>query len=186
MRCLHIRRVKWKDVLIVGAATAWTNVETGETHVLYFNQILWYGRMMPMSLIDPQPGAILRSQSMRWRDWPSQGIWNPTWRLRYDNTVSDVRHYFESRVPSQWELENCNTIIMIDEYWDPATELLADTSSNKWSRVEKERRNISLIQSKPGNRFGTMDSWRQSQKYTMTSIFTAFDCISECRNACLY
>ena len=32
-----------KDVPIVGAATAWTKKETDETHILYFNQMLWYG-----------------------------------------------------------------------------------------------------------------------------------------------
>jgi hypothetical protein len=42
-----------KDVPIVGAATAWTNVEMGETHILYFNQMLWYGGKMPMSLLNP-------------------------------------------------------------------------------------------------------------------------------------
>jgi hypothetical protein len=42
-----------KDVPIVGAATAWTNADTGETHILYFNQILCYGRKMPMSLLNP-------------------------------------------------------------------------------------------------------------------------------------
>ena len=39
-----------KDVPIVAAATAWTNAETGETHILYFNQILWYGKKMLVSL----------------------------------------------------------------------------------------------------------------------------------------
>ena len=42
-----------KDVPIFKAATAWTNVETGETHTLYFNQMLWYGGKMLMSLINP-------------------------------------------------------------------------------------------------------------------------------------
>ena len=42
-----------KDVPIVGAAMAWTNEETGATHILYFHQMLWYGGKMPMSLISP-------------------------------------------------------------------------------------------------------------------------------------
>jgi hypothetical protein len=42
-----------KDVPIVGAATAWTNADTGEKHILYFNQILWYGQKMPMCLLNP-------------------------------------------------------------------------------------------------------------------------------------
>jgi hypothetical protein len=42
-----------KDVPIVSAATAWTNQETGESVILYFNQVLWYGKKMPVSLINP-------------------------------------------------------------------------------------------------------------------------------------
>jgi hypothetical protein len=42
-----------KNVPIVGEAMAWTNLETGETHILYFNQMLWYRGKMPMSLINP-------------------------------------------------------------------------------------------------------------------------------------
>jgi hypothetical protein len=42
-----------KDVPIVRAATAWTNPETAETIILIFNQILWYGNRLPISLINP-------------------------------------------------------------------------------------------------------------------------------------
>ena len=42
-----------KDVPIVAAATAWTDAKTGETHILYFNQILWYGQKMLVSLLNP-------------------------------------------------------------------------------------------------------------------------------------
>jgi hypothetical protein len=58
--------------------------------------------------------------------------------------------YFEIRVPFQWELENCNTIIMTDKSWDPTTISLAAASTSKWTREKQERRNISLIQVKPG------------------------------------
>ena len=42
-----------KDVPVVRAATAWENTESGETIVLIFNQILWYGNRLPISLINP-------------------------------------------------------------------------------------------------------------------------------------
>jgi hypothetical protein len=40
-------------VPIVNASTAYTNPETGETVILRFNQVLWYGKKLDMSLINP-------------------------------------------------------------------------------------------------------------------------------------
>jgi hypothetical protein len=42
-----------KDIPIVTAATAWTNQETGETLILIFNQVLWYGKKLTNSLVNP-------------------------------------------------------------------------------------------------------------------------------------
>ena len=41
------------NVAVVNAATAFTDVTTGETVILQFNQVLWYGKKMKMSLINP-------------------------------------------------------------------------------------------------------------------------------------
>lgn len=41
------------DVPIVNASTAYTDPETGATMILQFNQVLWYGKKMQMSLINP-------------------------------------------------------------------------------------------------------------------------------------
>ena len=41
------------NVPIVWAATAWTSLETGETFILDFFQVLWYGDEMKQSLINP-------------------------------------------------------------------------------------------------------------------------------------
>ena len=40
-------------VPIVTAATAWTNVETGQTYILIFHEGLWMGASMENSLINP-------------------------------------------------------------------------------------------------------------------------------------
>jgi hypothetical protein len=42
-----------KGIPIVSAATAWTNEQTGETVILYFHQVLWYGKRMKQSLLNP-------------------------------------------------------------------------------------------------------------------------------------
>jgi hypothetical protein len=42
-----------KDIPIVNASTGFTNLTTGATTILRFNQVLWYGRKLQMSLINP-------------------------------------------------------------------------------------------------------------------------------------
>jgi hypothetical protein len=42
-----------KGILIVSAATAWTDEESGEMIVLFFNQVLWYGDKISHSLLNP-------------------------------------------------------------------------------------------------------------------------------------
>jgi hypothetical protein len=41
------------NVSVVNAVTAFTDESTGETVILHFNQVLWYGKRMQMSLINP-------------------------------------------------------------------------------------------------------------------------------------
>jgi len=41
------------NIPVVSAATAWTDIESGETVILWFNQILWYGDKLDHSLINP-------------------------------------------------------------------------------------------------------------------------------------
>ena len=107
---------------------------------------------MPMSLINPNQmryfgHSLCDDVTDRHREF---GILLEDYAMTIPFAMSGTTVYFESRVLSQWELENCNTIIMTNESWDPATVSLADISSNKWTREEKERRNISFIRSKPG------------------------------------
>jgi hypothetical protein len=40
-------------VPIVNGGTAYTDEPTGETIILYFYQVLWYGKRMQMSLLNP-------------------------------------------------------------------------------------------------------------------------------------
>jgi hypothetical protein len=79
--------------------------------------------------------------------------------------MSGTTVYFKSWVPSKWELENCNTIIMTNESWDPATVSLAVTNSNKWTREEQERRVISLIQLKQGE-----TAWHDGQLASISEV----------------
>jgi hypothetical protein len=42
-----------KNIPIVSAVMAWTDGETGETIILLFHQVLWYGDKLKHSLINP-------------------------------------------------------------------------------------------------------------------------------------
>jgi hypothetical protein len=42
-----------KDVPIVNASAAYTDDKSGDTLILRFNQVLWYGQKLNMSLINP-------------------------------------------------------------------------------------------------------------------------------------
>jgi len=42
-----------RDAAIVNALTAFTDQNTGETIRLHFNQVLWYGKKLKMSLTNP-------------------------------------------------------------------------------------------------------------------------------------
>jgi hypothetical protein len=91
-----------KDVPIVGA-TAWTNEETGETHILYFHQMLWYGGTMPMSLINPNQvryfgHSLSDDVTNRHREF---GIQLNDYAMTIPFAMSGTTVYFTSWVPSQ-------------------------------------------------------------------------------------
>jgi hypothetical protein len=120
------------NVSVVNAATAFTDESTGdETVILRFNQALWYGNWMKMSLINPNQ---LR---------PCYGVTvpdDPTDSTRaFGITVEDdvygpfkmegMTVYFETRVPTQYELENCKMIQLTDEtVWEPSSVSIASVT----------------------------------------------------------
>jgi hypothetical protein len=130
-----------KDVPIVSAATAWTNEQTGEPVVLYFHQMLWYGDKLANSLINPnqirhigQP--VCDDVTDKSRDF---GInINDEFVIPFEMTGTTI--YFETRVPSNWELDNCRIIVMTDEStWDPNTVSIATVTSEPIFRPTCER-----------------------------------------------
>ena len=111
------------NVSVVNAATAYTDETTGVTIILRFNQVLWYGKRMKMSLINPNQ---LRHYGITVSDDPTDkarpfGISLDEERnvpFKMDGTTV----YFETRAPTEWELENCKVIQVTDEtVWDPST-----------------------------------------------------------------
>jgi hypothetical protein len=47
-------------------------------------------------------------------------------------TVSGTNIYFQSQVPSQWELSNCRTFVIThDSTWDPTTVIIASVTPTR-------------------------------------------------------
>ncbi len=138
------------NVSVVNAATAFTDESSGETVILRFNQVLWYGSRMRMSLINPNQ---LRYYGVSVSDDPTDST------RPFGITITNVVHvpfkmdgttvYFETRVPTQYELENCKTIQMTDDtVWEPSSVSIANVSvmSSDLPIIEmSERRKISAM-----------------------------------------
>ena len=109
------------DVPIVNASTAYTDPETGVTMILQFNQVLWYGKKMQMSLINPNQmrhGGLVVSDDPTDHD-RTFGITGDDFTIPFE--IAGTTVFFVSRVPTRWELENCRVVEMtMDTPWNPA------------------------------------------------------------------
>ncbi len=136
------------NVSVVNAATAYTDDSTGETVILRFNQVLWYGKRMTMSLINPNQ---MRHYGVTVSDDPTDGT--RAFGISTDDVhipfkMDGTTVYFETRVPTQYELENCKTIQVTDDtVWDPSSVSIASvTVTSDLPLVEiSERRKISSM-----------------------------------------
>jgi hypothetical protein len=130
-----------KNIPIVSAATAWTDEETGETIILLFHQVLWYGDKLKHSLINPN--------QLRHRGIPvCDDITDRHRRFGIDVngecfipfSMKGTNIYFESRVPSRWEMQNCRTIVMTDaSNWDPSEVTIASLNRGLPDAIIPER-----------------------------------------------
>ncbi len=120
------------NVSVVNAVTTFIDESNGETVILHFNQVLWYGKRMKMSLINPKQ---LRHFGITVSDDPTdttrpfgistgEGLFVP---FRMEGTTV----YFETRVPTGWELENSKSIQVTDStVWNPSNVTIAGVSSD--------------------------------------------------------
>jgi hypothetical protein len=108
------------NIPIVNASTAFTNATTGETMILRFNQVLWYGSRLNMSLINPNQ---IRHSGIVVSDDPTDktrefGITGDGFHIPF--TMQGTTIYFDSRVPTAWEYENCRIVeLTTDTPWNP-------------------------------------------------------------------
>ena len=117
------------DVPIVNASTAYTNTNTGETLILRFNQVLWYGKKLEMSLIYLNQ---IRHCGFTLSDDPTDksrkfGIEGDGFDIPFEMTGTTV--YFLSHVPTRWEMENCRIVeLTVDAPWSPSEVFIGSLS----------------------------------------------------------
>ena len=108
------------NIPIVNTSTAYTDETTGETLILRFNQVIWYGTKLSMSLINPNQ---LRYFGVSVSDDPTDrnrffGISSDGLKIQFEMNGTIV--YFKSKAPTRWEMENCKIIeLTLDYPWNP-------------------------------------------------------------------
>jgi hypothetical protein len=134
-----------ENVPIVKAATAYDNLQTGETFILILGQALYMGEHVESTLLCPNQ---LRYNGVEVDDCPkhlappnkpsTHSIFIPESQLRLPLCLKGPISLFDSRSPTQYELEHCKWVHLTnDEVWDPhSTEQLQDNEE----RVEHVRR----------------------------------------------
>ena len=144
------------DIPIVTTATAWTNPESGETLVLDFNQLLWFGNDMKNSLINPNQ---LRHFGRSVCDDPTDP--NREFGIEIDDQfipfqMEGTTIYFKTRVPTDKELDECRHVTMTsDEVWDPVTVNIA--ALRRRSREEEEKSQLCSLGSEPHSEQSTLE-----------------------------
>ena len=134
------------NIPVVNASTAFTYNTTGETVILRFNQVLWYGSRLAMSLINPNQichsGLVVSDDPTdKARDF---GIAGEEFHIPF--TMQGTTVYFDSRVPTTWEYENCRILeLTVDTPWNPGVENISSAASNKITMEQVTYRNVCAL-----------------------------------------
>jgi len=112
-----------KGVPVVTAATAWTDQESAETWILVFHEGLWMPDAVEHSLLNPNQ---LRAFGTHVNDNAFDGspvfLTDPDRDMVIPFHTYGVNLGFETRTPTQDELENCRKVVLTSPHpWDPQT-----------------------------------------------------------------
>ena len=107
------------NIPVAKCATAYTCPDSGHSVLLVADQVLWFGNDLHYSLINPHQ---IRAYGHSLCDDP----WDPHRSLGLDVETLFIPFqtagpnlYFESRVPTDWEMNNLPTIIITGPTWNP-------------------------------------------------------------------
>jgi hypothetical protein len=129
-----------ENVQIASGATAWTNQDTGITHILVVHQRLWFGTKMLHSLMNPNQTHVHGFSVCNDPVDPNRllGIVDTDSGMLIPLKLSGSTTYLESRVPTALELSECNHIVLTsDAEWDPSNFSLED-----WSNEEVDHQRL--------------------------------------------
>jgi len=132
------------EIPVARCCTVWTNHVDSQEYLLVGDQMLWFGTLLPNSLINPNQ---IRSYGHEVNDNPFDlsrdfGINSENTFIPFDTTGTVI--HFESRVPTEWEKMHLPTILITGEHWKPAEEILRPM---RQSRESIEMRTIRSLTS---------------------------------------
>jgi hypothetical protein len=133
-----------QEIPVARCCTVWTNQQDSMEYLLVGDQMLWFGTLLPHSLINPNQ---LRAYGLDVNDDPFDS--NRAFGIDSDrafipfNTTGTVVH-FESRVPTEWDKTHLPVILLTSDTWNPADEIL---HPGKLSRENTEMRIIRSLES---------------------------------------
>ena len=127
------------DKIPIGTiATSWTDESNGETFVLLFPESLYFGDRLANSLLCPNQ---MRAYGARVEDVPRQYDINSGHSIKVHGInipldMDGVISYFESRKPTDDELDNCRRVTMTsNDKWDPKDPTFAEQEEILKERV---------------------------------------------------
>ena len=116
-----------QDVPIATCVTAWTDPNSGNVYLLVFGQMLYFGPRLPHSLLCPNQlqdhGLVVEDTPRQFDTRSSHSITVPRESgtdLIIPLNLTGVISYFESRVPTETELAECDFVWMTSQSpWKP-------------------------------------------------------------------
>jgi hypothetical protein len=121
-----------KDAPVITAATAWTNDNSGETFILLFHQVLWYGNKLSHSLVNPNQIRHFGHGLCDDVTDTNRFFGIETEDVSIPFTMKGTNIFFETRVPTMWEMDNCRMIVMTDDaVWEPDNVSIAQILSDR-------------------------------------------------------
>ena len=139
-----------KNIPIVNASTAFTDPTTGETIILRFNQVLWYGCKLQMSLVNPNQ---IRYSGLSVSDDPTDktrefGISGADFHIPF--TMQGTTVFFDTRVPTAWEYDNCRIVEMTtDAPWNPGEVTISNVNTANLNMEQLTYRSVCALESIP-------------------------------------
>lgn len=121
-----------KEVPIVTACTVWTDQKSGKEYLLVGEQFLWFGSSLEHSLINPNQ---IRANYLQVQDNPFNadagisGITDGGDDVFIPFDAAGTIISFESRVPTQEEMDSLPVIILTADHWDPENITLSKVRS---------------------------------------------------------